>query len=71
MLKRHEIRVLLKAGHSMTEVAQLSGVSLRSVKRVSKESDIEHVDDAAERRDRGIGRPSLVQNFRKWVSDLL
>jgi len=47
MLKRHEIKVLLKAGHSMTEVAKLAGVSLRSVKRVSKEADIEHVDDLA------------------------
>ena len=71
MLKRHEIKVLLKAGHSMTETAELAGVSLRSVKRDSKESAIEHVDDAAEQRQRGIGRPSLVQNFRKWVIDLL
>ena len=61
MLKRHEIKVLLKAGHSMTEVAQLSSVSLRSVKRVSKETEIEHVNDLAEHRQRGIGRPSLVQ----------
>ena len=71
MLKRHEIKVLLKAGHSMTEVAQLSSVSLRSVKRVSKETEIEHVNDLAEHRQRGIGRPSLVQNFRKWVVELL
>jgi len=71
MLKRHEIKVLRKAGHSMAEVAKLAGVSLRSVIRVSKEADIEHVDDLAERRQRGIGRPSLVQNFRKWVSELL
>jgi transposase len=71
MLKRHEIKVLRKAGHSMSEVAKLAGVSLRSVKRVTKEGGIEHVDDPAERRQRGIGRPSLVQNFRKWVSELV
>jgi len=71
MLKRHEIKVLRKAGHSSAEVAKLAGVSLRSVKRVSKEADIAHVDDSAERRHRGIGRPSLVGNFRKWASELL
>ena len=31
MLKRHEIQVLLKAGHSRAEVAELTGVSIRSV----------------------------------------
>src|SRR5258706_10001 len=71
MLKRHEIKVLLKAGHAQSEVAKLAGVSLRSVKRVVKEGDIEHVDDAAARVERGIGRPSLVQDFRKRVTDLL
>jgi hypothetical protein len=54
MLKRHEIKVLLKAGHSQAEVAKLAGVSVRSVKRVAKEGDIDRVDDAAERR---VGRP--------------
>ena len=71
MLKRHEIKVLLKAGHSQSEVAKLAGVSLRSVKRVVKEGDIERIDDAAERLERGIGRPSLVQDFRKTVTELL
>ena len=71
MLKRHEIKVLLKAGHSQTEVAKIAGVSLRSVKRVAKEGDIQHVDDPAERIRRGIGRPSLVEDFRKSVAELL
>jgi transposase len=71
MLKRHEIKVLLKAGHSQAEVAKLAGVSLRSVKRIAKEGDVDRVDDAAERLRREIGRPSLVQDFRKPVIDLL
>lgn len=71
MLKRHEIKVLLNAGHSRKEVAQLSGVSLRSVKRVSKEGEVQQVDDIAEHKRRCIGRPSLVENFRKWAVDLL
>jgi len=34
MLKRHEIEVLLKAGHPKVEVAGLAAVSLSSVKRI-------------------------------------
>ena len=71
MLKRHEVEILLKAGHAKTEVARLSGVSLRSVKRIAEESPVVHVDDAAERGKRQIGRPSAVANFRKPVIAIL
>ena len=71
MLKRHEIKVLLKAGHSRAEVAKLAGVSVRSVKRIAKEGEVDHVDDAAERRRRAIGRPSVAQGFRKFVGEVL
>src|SRR5262249_58538563 len=65
MLKRHEVEVLLKAGHRKTEVARMSGVSLRSVKRIAQEEAVVHVEDKAERNQRQIGRPSMGQNFRK------
>ena len=71
MLKRHEVEVLLKAGHKKTEVARMSGVSLRSVKRIAQEEAVVHVDDKAERNQRQIGRPSRVQNFRKQVIGIL
>jgi transposase len=71
MLKRHEVEILLKAGHSKTEVARLAGVSLCSVKRIGQESPVVHVDDAAERSQRQIGRPSTVANFRKQVVGIL
>jgi transposase len=71
MLKRHEVEILLKAGHPKTEVARLSGVSLRSVKRIAQEEPVVHVDDHAERNQRQIGRPSTVQNFRKQVVGIL
>jgi len=35
MLKRHEIQVLRRAGHTWQEVATLSGVSGRTVRRVA------------------------------------
>jgi hypothetical protein len=71
MLKRHEVEVLLKAGHPKTEVAGLKGVSLRSVHRLAEEAPVDHVDDAAERVKRGIGRPSIVEDFRKLVVEML
>ncbi len=71
MLKRHEIEILLKAGHSQPEVARLSGVGLRSVRRIAKEPSVVDVDDAAERAKRRIGRPNVVENFRKQVEAIL
>ena len=71
MLKRHEVEILLKAGHGKTEVARLSGVSLCSVKRIAQEGPVVHVDDAGERSKRQIGRPSTVQNFSKQVLQIL
>jgi len=71
MLKRHEIEILLKAGHGKAEVARLSGASLRTVKRIAQQGPVVHSDDAAERAQRQIGRPSRVATFRKQVTELL
>ena len=71
MLKRHEIEILLKAGHSQPEVARLSGVGLRSVRRIAKEPSVVDVDDGAEREKRRIGRPNVVENFRQQVEAIL
>ncbi len=71
MLKRHEIEILLKAGHPKTEVARLAGVSARSVHRIAEESPVVHVNDSAERTQRHIGRPSIVEDFRKFALEIL
>ncbi len=71
MLKRHEVEILLKAGHGKAEVARLAGVSLCSVKRIAEEVPVIHVDDAAEREKRRIGRPSIVEDFRKPILKIL
>ena len=71
MLKRHEVEILLKAGHRKTEVARLTGVSLCSVKRIGQEGPVVQVDDAAERAQRQVGRPSRVANFRKPILEIL
>jgi transposase len=71
ILRRHEVQILLKAGYRRIEVARLSGVSLGSVRRIAKEAPVVHVDDAGERAKRRIGRPSIVADFGKIVSDIL
>lgn len=71
MLKRHAIQVLRAAGHQQSEIATLTDVSVRSVRRVEAEPDVAHVDDAGERDRRRIGRPSLAEPFRERVVELL
>src|SRR5512145_2100383 len=67
MLKRHEIQVLRRAGHSLAEVAKLAGVSRRSVVRVNGETAVCAIDNEAERNRRQIGRPSKAEGFRSFV----
>lgn len=70
-LKRHEIQVLLKAGFSVKDVAERSGASLDSVRRVRAEDPVEHTDDRAARAERKVGRPSKSSPFAKQVTTWL
>jgi transposase len=71
LLKRYEVKTLLKAGHKRSEIARVTGISHNSVKRIAREATIEHFDDTAERRKRRIGRPSTVQGFRNAIRNIL
>ena len=71
LLKRHQVQVLLEAGHSQAEVSEFSALSLRSVRRIARESPVEHAEDRRERESRQIGRPSLAEPFRAFVTELL
>jgi transposase len=68
LLKRHEIQVLLRAGHSQTDVAARTGASVDTVRRVKREAEVTKADDAIERRERKIGRPSKATPFAARVS---
>ena len=70
-LKRHEIQILLKAEHTQKDTASIAKVSLRTVRRVAEEPDVQHVDDEQERARRAIGRPSTTEPFRVLVEGLL
>jgi hypothetical protein len=71
MVRRHEIQVLRRAGHSLVETAKLVGVSKRTVERVDGEKAA-NFDTPAERDKRRIGRPSKAEPFRSFlVSELM
>jgi transposase len=67
MVRRHEIQVLRRAGHSLDETAALVGVSQRSARRVGAEPPVESFDTDEERRRRGVGRPSKAEPFRAFL----
>lgn len=68
LLKRHEIQVLLRAGHSQKDVSTRTGASEDTVRRVKLEAEVTKADDAVERRERRIGRPSKATPFAPKVT---
>jgi transposase len=69
MLKRHEIQVLRRAGHTLKEVAKLTGVSQSSVQRVEGEPAVATLDGSEQSTQRQIGRPSKVEAFRQFIGN--
>src|SRR6185503_16856966 len=67
MVRRHEIQVLRRAGHSLDETAKLVGVSRSSVQRVAAEPLVENCDTEAERALRAVDRPSKAEPFRSFL----
>jgi transposase len=64
MLKRHEVQVLRRAGHTWKDIAALSCVSVRTVRRIAAETAITTIDNATERARRQVGRPSKADEYR-------
>jgi transposase len=73
LLLRHEIQVLLRAGHAQVDVAKRVGVGVRTIRRVLAEDAVTEVDDRAERQRRAVGRPSKAAPFadavRGWLTE--
>jgi len=73
LLERHKIQVLLEAGHAQRDVAERTGASIKTVRRVAQEDAVAHVDDAREAKRRRIGRPSstvpVADEVRAWLAD--
>jgi transposase len=71
MLKRHEIQVLRRAGHSQIDVATFAGVARRTVQRVDPEATVTHIDSGREHEVGGIGRPAKAEPFRSVTAEIL
>ena len=71
MLKRHEIQVLRRAGHTWREIAALSGVSEKTARRIATEDPVTSVDNAAARAQRQVGRPSKAEAYREVLVQAL
>ncbi|MFO0737543.1 MAG: IS21 family transposase [Labilithrix sp.] len=68
MLLRHEIQVLVRAGHEQMDVAKRTGVSVRTIRRVLAEDEVEHADDRVACSERKVGRPSTATPFAPKVT---
>lgn len=71
MIKRHEVQVLLAAGHSHRKVAREAGVSKRTVERIAKEPPVEGLDDLGMSAAGRVGRPSTVAEYQEKVKGWL
>ena len=71
MLKRHEIQVLRRAGHTWSEIGTLSGVSEKTARRIAAEDPVTSVDNLAERTRRQVGRPSKAEAYREVLVQAL
>jgi hypothetical protein len=73
LLKRHAVQVLVSVVIPLTTIAERVGASLATVKRFAQEEGVVHVDNAAERRRRRIGRPPKAERFaddvREWLTE--
>ncbi len=71
MLKRHEVQVLRRAGHTWKEIAGISGASVRTARRIAGQAAVTTVDNDAECARRQIGRHSTADAYRAVVVQAL
>lgn len=71
MVRRHETRLLRRAGKTQKDVREMTGVAERSIRRIEREAPAETFDDRAEAKKRRVGRPSKVAAFLRRIEELL
>ncbi len=71
MLDRHAVQELRRAGVTARAVAKQYGVSVRTVRRIGREPPVSDGAEAAGRRARSIGRPSVTAALRERVAALV
>lgn len=71
MIDRYLIQNLRAAGKKTIEIAQQLKISSRTVQRILKEPPVQQADDAVARRQRRIGRPSVVARVSQRLHELM
>jgi transposase len=71
MLDRHAVKELVRAGVTARGIAEQFGVSVRTVRRIVRETAVAAGDDQAARAARGIGRPGVTDAVRARVGALV
>jgi transposase len=70
-MARHRVQVLREGGKTLRRIASETGISLRSVNRIVRESPIESLGQAASAKAHGVGRPSKVEPYRERIAGVL
>ena len=70
-MARHRVQVLRAGGKTLRRIASETGIPLRSVKRIVREPAIEEPGDVASALERGVGRPSVVEEYRERIAAVL
>ena len=70
-MARHRVQVLGAAGKTLKQVVAEVGVSQSSVQRIEREPALETVADLEQAVRRGVGRPSVVEEWRERVAAVL
>jgi transposase len=71
MVQRLKVQALLQGGVSQKRIRKLTGLTMRTIQRIGAEAPVEQIDDREERVRRSIGRPSLTEAFRSFITDVL
>jgi len=70
-MARHRVQVLRAGGKTLRRIATETGIPLRTVKRIVAEPTIAAPGDVASAQERGVGRPSVVEEYRDRIAAVL
>jgi transposase len=70
-MARHRVQVLRAGGKTLRRISTETGISLRSVKRIVRESSIAELGNVRSNKTRGVGRPSQVEAYRDRIVEIL
>jgi transcriptional regulator with XRE-family HTH domain len=70
-MARHRVQVLRAAKQTLKQIVAATGVSQSSVQRIERERPIEQPADLQQACERGVGRPSVVEEYRERIAAVL